>query len=202
LAGAEATVFVEALGMMVDMLRDGEFEFGQPIIDRLQQGQRLVVFEQVATGLLRTETPEPRLTAVVEAAVAAVYEWITDMVRMEIELAGDTAFEPKHPTWRQLVWNASHEAKFDELPPADSSDVEKWESLVDLLSERVLWDRDFEYEARYVDADPALNARVKDVMGIDDDYFVAVPDEPPESELGQILERLNELTSSARQSDF
>ena len=75
LKGAEATLFQEALGVLVDYVQQDEegtiWQFGVPPFDTLQYGQKLAVLAQVGTGLLRENEPSPKLTAVLEGAVSA-----------------------------------------------------------------------------------------------------------------------------------
>ncbi len=79
LQGAEAKLFREALGMIVDMVRDdaeGLWQFGAPPFDKLQPNQKLAVLAQVGTALLCKDQPMPRLTAALEASVGAVYKTV------------------------------------------------------------------------------------------------------------------------------
>jgi hypothetical protein len=75
LQGAEARLFSEALGMIVDMVRDnneGLWQFNAPPFDKLQPNQKLAVLAEVGRALLQENKPMPRLTAVREAAVGIV----------------------------------------------------------------------------------------------------------------------------------
>ena len=74
LQGAEARLFREALGTLVDMVRDddeGLWQFDAPPFDSLRPNQKLAVLAQVGTALLQENEPMPRLTAVLEAGVGA-----------------------------------------------------------------------------------------------------------------------------------
>jgi len=85
LQGAEARLFREALARTVDMVRDdpeGLWQFGAPPFDKLQPNQKLAVLAEVGSALLQANQPVPRLTAVREAAVGAVYEAIMLLVEM------------------------------------------------------------------------------------------------------------------------
>jgi hypothetical protein len=88
LKGAEAALFKEALGVLVDLVRDddeGMWHFAAPPFDALQPNPKLALLAQVGTAMLRENEPMPRLTAVSEAAVGAVYETIRVMVETEID---------------------------------------------------------------------------------------------------------------------
>ena len=62
-------------------------------------------------------------------------------------------------------------------------------------SPSILWDRDFEAEPTFGDADPLTGEDVKDNMGIDNDYFQAVAPDPSDDELESIRRRLKLLRS-------
>jgi hypothetical protein len=65
--------------------------------------------------------------------------------------------------------------------------------LFDCLEGRLLWARDWEME-EHLDADPEASRRVKQELGIDADYFVAVPPDPSEEECERLVGELRELT--------
>jgi hypothetical protein len=85
-----------------------------------------------------------------------------------------------------------------DLPGVSSTDMDDWQLLIEVLSERVLWDRDFEAEDCHLDTDPQASAVVKRLLGIDDDCFVAVSREPEVRETQSLVVRLKELTGLAR----
>jgi len=107
LKGAEAALFREALGVLVDYVCQDEdgtiWQFGAPPFDTLQYGQKLAVLAQVGSGLLREDEPAPKLTAVLEGTVAVIYGLVRDMVQLEIddpEMAGPPA---GHATVRETL---------------------------------------------------------------------------------------------------
>jgi hypothetical protein len=61
----------------------------------------------------------------------------------------------------------------------------------------VLWDNDWELESS-LDADPQVSEHLKRELGIVDDYYVAVPLDPSDSQTEQLLAELRELTAVAR----
>jgi hypothetical protein len=65
------------------------------------------------------------------------------------------------------------------------------------LEGRVLWDNDWEIDV-CLDADPDIGRRMRRELGIDDDYFVAVPPDPTDAEVERLLGELCELTADAR----
>ena len=68
------------------MVRDDNeslWQLGALPFDNLQPNQKLAVLAQVGMALLCENEPMPKLTAVLEAAVGAIYDVIRVMVEME-----------------------------------------------------------------------------------------------------------------------
>lgn len=197
LQGAEAALFKEALGNLVDMVSDDEegmWEFNAPPFDALQPNQKLALLAQVGAALLQEDRPALRLTAILEATVAAVYETVRVMVELEIDQPPEWRVSP---LWRELVLTACREQGIEELLDPNSSDLDGWEVLVDSLSDGVLWDEDWLGGEDLLDVDPAASRGVKKLMGIDEDYYVAVPPDPSDKEMEDIWATLRGLTSGA-----
>lgn len=197
LQGAERRLFVESLAMIVDNLSVGDVPFDAVVFDDLQRNQKIAALHTVAKALLCDEESAPELTASIEAATAMVFRHAADMVAMELSEPDDTAAEP---SWRELVLAACGDAGIDDLPdvlPATNDDCDAWLMLVDCLEGRVLWDNDWEMDV-CLDADPEASRRVRRELGIDDDYFVAVPPDPTDAEVERLLGELRELTAEAR----
>jgi hypothetical protein len=195
LQGAEARLFRDALGMVVDMVRDDEegvWQFGAPPFDNLRPNQKLAVLAQVGSALFREDQPVPRLTAFEEATVGAVYEMIGIMVELEID---QPAEDRESPSWRELVLAACRERKIEELPDSASTDFGEWELQVDCLANAVLWDEDWRDCESLLDVDPQASRGVKKLMGIDEDYYIAVPPDPTEEEMEGVWATLRGLTS-------
>ncbi len=51
------------------------------------------------------------------------------------------------------------------------------------LTDAVLWDEDWRDSESLLDADPKASRAVKEVLGIDEDYYVAVPPDPTDEEM-------------------
>ena len=133
LQGPETQLFREALGVLVDMVRDGDegmWQFNAPPFDNLQPNQ--AVLAQVGIALLREDQPMPKLTAVLEAAVGAVYESIRVMVEIEID---EPAEDRESPSWRELVLAAGRERGIEDLLDPESEDLDGWEVIVDCLAD-------------------------------------------------------------------
>ena len=196
LQGAEAKLFREALAVIVDMVRDdhaGRWDFSAPPFDKLQPNQKLAVLAEVGSALLQANQPMPRLTAVREAAVGAVYEASMLMVEMEIDQPAEGR---ESPTWREMVLAACRELGIEDLLDPQSNDLDEWEVLICCLTDGVLWDEDWRDGENLLDADPRAGGEVKKLLGIDEDYYVAVPPDPTDEEMEAILAKLRALTQN------
>ncbi len=194
LQGAEAKLFREALAMIVDMVREdteGCLEFSAPPFDKLRPNQKLAVLAEVGSALLQENQPMPRLTAVREAAVGAVYEAIMMIVEMEID---QSAEERTSPTWRELVLTACQEQGIDEFLDPVSEEIDEWGMLISCLTDAVLWDEDWRDSESLMDADPKAGQAVKELLGIDEDYYVALPPDPTDEEMKGVWATLRRLT--------
>ena len=191
------------------MFSDADLEFGIPPFDELQRNQKIAALHLVARGLLCPDQPPPPLTAVLDATVAAIYVHAGDMLEGELlpdDLTDfdESLFGPPYvperdlPTWRQMILAACRQQKMHaDLPAADDADFHEWEDPLDFLDQCILWDTDWAL-LEHLDADPKKSREVKKQLGIDDDYFVAVPPEPADPEAARLLAELVELTREAR----
>ena len=180
--------------MMVDMLADGDVEFGVPSFDQLQRNQKLVALYRSARALLRPNEPVLKLTAVVESAVATVYEFAKERIDEEID-AGDASDET---FWRNLVLEAAREqAAVDEFPQATDDDQQTWNFLVECLAGCVLWDNDYESQAS-LDLPPEESKRFRETLGMTEDYYTDVPADPLDEQINLYVDALMGLTAIAR----
>jgi hypothetical protein len=65
--------------------------------------------------------------------------------------------------------------------------------LIGCLEDHLLWDEDWDM-VDHLDASPEVARRVKQELGILDDYFVAIPDDPSDTEAERLLAELVALT--------
>jgi hypothetical protein len=194
LLDAERIFFTQSLAMIVDLLADGDAEFGVAPFDDLQRTQKLVVLYKSARGLLRPNEPVPKLTAVVESAVATVYEYAKERVYEEIDdpdSAGETF-------WRSLVLEAARkQVEIDELPEDTDSDKSTWTFLVECLAGGVLWDNDYESQAS-LDLPPEDSKRFRAALGMTEDYYTAIPPDPPDDQVNLYVDALMGLAAEVR----
>jgi len=186
LTGGEAAAFKAGLGDLVEDLAewDDDQSTGVEAFDTLSYGQRLALLVDLAGALLNPSVPPPSHTSANEAAVHAVYRQLFTLI--EVELDSDT------PTTnaRQLVRTASFERGLEALSETDD-DLDAWQGAVETLSDQVLWDRDFEDGAMFLDAAPESVNR--DEVGVGVDYFAAVSRELRDTEIEPTLVRLRQL---------
>ncbi len=181
LENAERELFVHSLAMMVDMLDLDDAQFGIAAFDQLTRNQKLVVLYSSASALLHRGQPAPELTAAIEGSVASVYEHARQEVCDEVE----------DHFWRSKVLAAIREVApdLDELPDVTSRDTSEWSFLVETLADCVLWDSDYDLQAT-LDIPPEASRRLKGDLGIDNDYFTAIPPDPPDEQLRLYVDAL------------
>ena len=203
LQGAERRLFVESLGMLVDMLTLDEFSTDIQVLEDLTRSQRIATYHAAARALLAEDEPPPALTAVIEGAVASVYRQVRDMISLELDVAEvedvvdfDFGELPEGPSWRERTIAAGREVGIEDLPNPDDQDFDDWDLLIECLESRVLWDDDWDM-VDHMDATPEVARRSKAKLGISDDYFVAIPRDPSDAEAERLLAQLIALTRDA-----
>ena len=204
LQGAERRLFVESLGMIVDMLTLDEFSTEIQVLEDLTPNQRITTYHAVARALLVEDEPPPALTAVIEGAVASVYRQIRDMISLELNVAEvDDALDfdfgelPKGPSWRERAIVAGREVGIEDLPDPDDQDFDNWDLLIKCLEDRLLWDDDWAM-ADHLDAAPEVARRIKRKLDIVEDYFVAIPHDPNDEDAQRLLAELRTMTREAQ----
>lgn len=203
LTGPEATLFRRIVGYMHDSI-GGELEgdtekteYGVPLFDELTPAQKLALLEQVLRQLLEPTEAPPKLNAMNEGAIAAIYSAVNKMVTTEIELGRDRDFKDLCDVyyWRRLLLKvaSADDADSGDLPTAKCRDFSEWDSVLDAITSRVLWDDDYLDAEAVLDATPEAAQHHRDKLGIENDYFIAVAPDPKEAELPAIRERLRAL---------
>jgi hypothetical protein len=102
----------------------------------------------------------------------------------------------QHALQRKSDFGSEHlgERKIEDLLDPQSDDVDEWEVLVRSLADAVLWDEDWKDSESLLDADPKTSLAVKKLLGIDEDYYVAVPPDPTDEEMEGVWATLRGLT--------
>lgn len=208
LVQAEAALFKAATLALVERVKEEEHlqtcSYGVQVFDQLTWSQRLATLEFAATHLLSSTSPTPPLNAVNEATIAAIFSHVSFEIDLEIDDMSP-AFR-----WRQLTLTAGCEYfQIDEAPKSleleytlpqgvEDERRELWHALVDSLADQILWDRDFELIETFIDEPPERATMMRQIMGIDDNYFsTAADDLYSAKQVQQSLGRLTEVLNSA-----
>ena len=172
-------------------------QFGIPVFDGMSPNARLAVLAEVGTGLLCRSKTCPLLTAINESMIAAIFHHLSDWIQYELDCEED--FEDMvndNPYfWRELALAAFAEFANDELPDRSCRDDDEWELIIEGLSDRILWDNDFNSVGAFLDTEPDKAEEMRDKMGIDDSYYRAVPPDPKEADIPVMLAKLKDLCS-------
>ncbi len=201
LKGCERRLFAEALAMLIDTVIIEDEPLASGAFESLQRNQKVFVLHTVGRALLCEDEPPPKLTAPIEAAVAAVFGCVRSMVAMELsgELADGDYDTSGSPSWREMVAGACREnAISDEPIDVEDDDPDEWDVLLECLEDCVLWDEDWAMEEQ-LDLDPDAAGRVKSFLGIEPDYFVAIQPDPSDAEAETLIAELRSLTRVAGQ---
>lgn len=199
LRGAEAVVFRSTVAELIDAIRaerelDVAINFTIPVFDNLQWQQKLAMLWQVAAPLLTPSTPEPKPSAIRDATVGAVFAQMLNGVQTEIECQQFSAASYDDDANRRVeVAAALNELMPDDnWPDAECVVVESWELGIDVLQNRVLFDEDWQFDSMTLDIPPDHADELRAGMGIDRDYFCAIPpdvdERPPEVVWADIFE--------------
>ncbi|WP_146520214.1 hypothetical protein [Stieleria varia] len=220
LSGHESELVRHSIANMVEELAscretdDSPCICGIALFDELTWTQQLAILERLANYLLQRTHETLELTGVHEAAVAAIYRNILQQIEIEIELDDVSPTQFRHQ-WRELVVAANEEARDavmdstivsgadaslslddsdDHVISADSTDIEKWEWIVESLADQVLWDRDFEMAGDMIDAPPEQAAALRAMLGINSEYYTAIAPDPTDSQVDQLFDSVHDLT--------
>jgi hypothetical protein len=152
-----------------------EWPSGVRLLDELSWQQRLVLLARVAGALLKPDAPMPNLSAVNEAAVAAIFAQIHCNLIIEL----DNATEPHLPVDYDIYYWRRRIAACQEPPQSEEEfflhqgcvELREWEVLLDCLADQILWDADWDMPDLFLDAERALSHARRRRLGIEKDYF-------------------------------
>ncbi|MEM7782158.1 MAG: hypothetical protein AAF623_02310 [Planctomycetota bacterium] len=217
IAGAEGELLRYVIDGMVDSIvlaneLNEPCEVGVLLFDKLQPTQQMAMLNQVSNALLRVDAPEPELTATSEATVYAIFRELFVQIELEIyqeqscqQLSAEEQFASPF-AFRSLALAAYQSSmsieEIEELhaegliPDVKSGNPYDWDTVVEGLADRILWDRDFEMEYLMVDDDPAKSELLKSHMGIDSDYFTAIATDISDRQFEQIRDEIRNLVRS------
>ena len=194
LDGVEATLFAETLWDLIDetnLNSENDYILGVHVFDKLTYGQKISVLSIVGNGLLRNNVPCVPLTAVLEGAIAAVFEHLKNCIIFEIDVPDVRS------NWREKVVAARQEAGGEEIPLSNCDDLEEWGIEVDSLAEAILWDADYDDEELFIDQGPEKAKVLRTLAGISNNYYLAIADDLNEKEIETELKKLRGVCRSA-----
>lgn len=187
LAGAERQLFVQSLHAMLRVLETRDHNWGVQLFDELTRNQKVSALADIAEALL-LGVPAPELSAYLDATIASVFQNVRHCLTDEVMQANNSL----GTTWRKLAIAACEQHQVvEELPAADNTDIEFWHVLILGLEGCVLWDNDWE-EVDRLDAEPDTSRRMKDALGLPDDYYIAVPVDPDDTETELLIAELEQ----------
>ncbi|MFC1761179.1 hypothetical protein ACFL6U_03765 [Planctomycetota bacterium] len=193
LQGAEAVLFATAtLSLLDEAIQDQleDYRLGVACFDDLTYGQKISVLASVCNGLLRGDVPPVELTAIVEGAIATIFQHLKNEIIFEID-------NPEMGIgWRKLVAIARHEAGGSEIPIVTCDDIQEWDIEVDQLADLILWDADYESAHMYVDLPPEQSRWLKDMTRVSDNYFLAIADDLTDEQARVKTKQLQKLCQS------
>jgi len=197
LSGPEADLFRLAAGsLLVHLVEcDGDWPNDVPTFDQLLLGQKVALLREISIALLRKKESPPRFTALNEATIAAVYEELFNELEAEVEFANGA--ELRQAVVDALEWT-NKEFKDDvRIPRASCRDTDEWQLMIDCCLDFVLWDRDFDLE-HILDAPPETAATERKMLGINEDYFTAIPPDPTDTQVKRYVNELFRLLVGRR----
>jgi hypothetical protein len=180
-----------------DDIRAGTDETGTgiPIFDRLTAEQKLALLAETALALRDPDVPTPHHTAANEGAIAALFATVRNELDTELEIAGMDDEEDKPTTIRRMLRAVGEESegRDESLPDETATDAGAWEWLLEEFEGRIFWDADFAMGDEFLDLPPNEARDKLRLMGIDPEYYLAVPDEPDQAGLSAARRKLTRL---------
>ncbi|XZE52587.1 hypothetical protein SH139x_004289 [Planctomycetaceae bacterium SH139] len=197
------------------------FQSGIEVFDCLPLSQKLASLELAGRHLLTDTEDALPLTAVNESVVGVIFENIRQHIETEIDTERcyeacfgdeDSAWEedsqdcfPGDRYWRRQVLVTCRQtlgkdpakqclaSEFD-WPPVECDDLQRWDVLIELLADRILWDRDYEMAEAFLDDAPENATAKKLMLGIDEDYFTGLAPDPRDEVMDQVVLSIRRLT--------
>ena len=207
-AGSLSLVLAYGLSDMIEQLNEcyecgsDDHYFGHKAFARLTLEQKAWTLRMITFGLLDREIPAVPLTAFFDAAVAAIFRRLEELVAVEIGMAetkGEAAPDWCYDVRRAIL--AVHEKDGMNSPDfldgneplkVDCVDMEQWQDAIAGIWEDILWDDDYAM-LTIEDMPPKLATEARTKLGIDNDYFIAIPDDPQPTEAQRLLQEADAL---------
>ena len=88
-----------------------------------------------------------------------------------------------------MIVDACQEFGMDNLPDVDSDDLDEWQLWISYLSDRILWDADYESD-QVLDDPPELRRVMSSLMGTTEQYYTVLAAEPRARDMDGFKHRL------------
>ena len=216
LVGAEAILVRQAIADMVAPLlaatddrsaREHEIpaETGVALYDELTDAQKLAVTHHVARALFDSAVSPPERNA--------VFASILNLIEIETVFQSIQVPAEVHTSWRRLVIDAWFHRKRmqgglndpwteNDVPTPDATDMDEWDFHLECLLDAILFDRDFQMAAGFLDQSPDSADAARSVLGVGESYFATpAPDILTATQRRQIESDLKALLAPHLRTD-
>ena len=199
--GAEAELIRQTAAVLADAIR-AEKEIDVPIptdinvFSSLSPDQKMYCLRVVTEALLVPEIEPPPKVALYEGTVAAIYEQLSRNLEDELYRQTEEQDAKAVDTFnRKLLSDAATQLEPDQVWPHPECVLEEeWDQVITSVQFSVLGDYDWEMEVDFLDMKPQEAKMKKTMLGIDNDYYVAIPPDDAELDPESDLRRMIELT--------
>jgi hypothetical protein len=166
--GDEAGLFNYVIQYFCDMIPsaadDADSTFGGArLFDQMTRTQQLASLELVTKYLFLKTEDCLELNAWSEATLASILAQMRILLQVEVE-DGD------RDDLRRVISRLTE----CDVSRDDWNDWSEWDTIFDIYEDRFLWDNDFE-DTGITDLPPEHADAVRQMMGIADDYYTAIP---------------------------
>lgn len=196
------------------------FQFYVALFDSLTPTEQVSVVKEVAEHLLSETATTLELTAINESAVYLIFQTLAAEILVEIDTEDQPLPDGCDPEWK-VYWRTRTLAAYRECFADDLDDdtfseeagsdedsesswliphspfcrnVKQWEFITESLADRILWDRDFEMAGYFLDAAPEQSIAMKQLLGIEPEYYSEVPVDVQPQKIQQALTDLRKIT--------
>lgn len=176
LTGAERRFVIHGATTLLEEIQDlGEdHDFHAAVLNSIPSDERPYLVMRVLHDLIG-DAPAPPIWAWNQAIVWEMYQRMIEDIEVGVESQRQEGPKRLHLYPRRFAldaWNELYADDDDLKPPGlKSTNMEAWKVLVDGLSSNVLMDLDFTLYDRFADLDPERVDQVKEVVGIDPEFF-------------------------------
>jgi hypothetical protein len=157
------------------------------VFESLSHPQKLLIMSQVAEALHNREVPAPPDHPFYDATAQAVIQIVQGTIQDEMEYG-------ESDDNRRALWEVfdTEESDLRQDKPFEKMKRKDWDRLVRYFEESIV-DGDHELAALVMDQSPEQADAFKEIMGIESDYFTAIPPEPTEAMMSHACATLQRL---------